>query len=201
MVFERPEDGSDPAAVAALRMEAFAPVGGSRWTLVARPGRVDAVVPPERVFAVGQRLAEFTDRVLGVAVSLEEVAALLVGTGVPLRAEPTARPAEEGGAVRLGRGEILWWDLAADGRPLRRVAASGYGAAYPDDWKREGRQVPRRMEVYSSDVRAELTVEELRVNAELHPEAFDLRVPERFQRVSVRDLTRAMRRSPPPRGR
>ncbi len=195
VVFQRPEDGSDAAAVASLRMEAFAPVGGARWTLVASPGRANAVVPSERAFGEASDLAEFTLPLLGVPVGVEQVAALLVGTGVPLRSATAARPSADGGAVVLDQGEILWWDHGADAAQLRRVATPEYGAAYPDEWRRDGRQVPRRIEVFSTEVRAELTVEELRVNAELHPESFELRAPAEFRRLGVRELTGAMRLS------
>ena len=69
VVFERPPERGDPGAVAALRLELFGPVGGPRWTLVAQPGRVRAVVPAERATCrEGADIRQFIEPLLGVPV-------------------------------------------------------------------------------------------------------------------------------------
>ncbi len=191
-VFARREGRSASAAVEALRMEAFAPVGGSRWSLVARPGRVRVVAASEQAFAEGQDLTEFSDPVLGIPVGIEEVAALLAGIGAPVGAATSARPTGEGGAMRLDSGPILWWDRSGGAPQVRRVAASRYRATYPGDWRSGNRQVPRQIELSAGGMEATLRVEELRVNAQLHPEAFELRTPRGFRQVSVRELARSL---------
>ncbi len=173
-------------------MEAFAPVGGSRWSLVARPGRVRVVAPSERAFAEGRDLTEFSEPVLGVSVGIEEVVALLVGIGAPVGDPTLARPVGGGGAMRLAAGPVLWWDRSAAAPQVRRVEGARYRATYAGDWRSEGRQVPRRFEVSSSGVEATLEVEELRVNAELHPEAFRLQAVPGFRQVTIRELARSL---------
>lgn len=194
VVFERPEGAEDPAAVAALRMELYSPVGGSRWTLVAEPGQVRVVVPGERAFAEGTELRQFTEPLLGVSVGLRQVAALLVGTGVPIGPGVAALPGPDGGAAVLDGGDRIWWDGAeGDAVQVRRVAAAGYKARYPDDYRRKGRQVPRTVDIESDRVRATLRVEELEVNSRLHSDSFRLTTPAGFRRAEVRELSGAMR--------
>ena len=196
VVFERPLERGDPGAVAALRLELFGPVGGPRWTLVAQPGRVRAVVPAERATAEGADIRQFIEPLLGVPVGLEQVAALVVGTGVPIRGAASARPAPRGPSAILEGGEQIWWESAGDGAmQVRRATAAGYEARYPGTLRRERRQVPRTMEIETGPVTATLTVEELRVNAVLHPDSFRLRIPSGFREVGVSELGAAMRLS------
>lgn len=196
VIFERPDEGGDAnaGAVASLRMELFGPVGGARWTLVAALGRVGVVVPGERAFAEGSELGEFTEALLGVSVGLEGVAALLVGSGIPIPAGAAARPNPRGGSAVLDSGEEIRWDTRGDGpAQVVRAAAAEYEARYPDSWRRDGKRVPRRVEVVSGQVSARLEVEELEVNTRLHPDSFRLRTPAGFRRAAIRDLGRAMR--------
>lgn len=193
VVFARPAERGDPRAVAALRLELFAPVGGSRWTLVARPGQARLVVPAERAFAEGDELQEFTGPLLGVPVGLEAIAALLVGSGAPVTGEEEVRSRPPGGSVVLDGGTEVWWDSSEPGAQVRRVVTPRFEARYPDDYRRRGRQVPRRVQVFSDQVRATLTVEELEVNASLHPDSFDVRTPAGYRRAEIRELSRASR--------
>ena len=78
---------------------------------------------------------------------------------------------------------------------VRRATAAGYEARYPGTLRRERRQVPRTMEIETGPVTATLTVEELRVNAVLHPDSFRLRIPSGFREVGVSELGAAMRLS------
>lgn len=191
VVFVRPSGGADPEAVEAMRLELFAPVGGSRWTLIAGPGAVRLVVPRERAFAEGEELAEFTGPLLGVSVGREQIAALLVGSGVPIGGSENLRSLPASGSAVLATGAEIWWDDPADGGQVRRVVAPGYEARYPGQYRRRGRQVPRRVEVDSDRLRATLTIEELEVNTSLHPDSFEVRTPAGYRRAEVRELSRA----------
>ena len=193
VVFARPSGGADPEAVEALRLELFAPVGGSRWTLIANPGEVRLVVPRERAFAEGEELEEFTGPLLGVSVGREAIAALLVGSGTPIGGSESLRSLPANGSAVLGNGAEIWWDDPAEGGQVRRFVAPGYEARYPGRYRRQGRQVPRRVEVASEATRATLTVEELEVNTSLHPDSFQVRTPPGYRRAEVRDLSRASR--------
>ena len=193
VVFARPPRGAEPEAVEAMRLELFAPVGGSRWTLVATPGEVRLVVPGERAFAEGEELEEFTGPLLGVSVGREQIAALLVGSGAPIGGPENLRSLPAHGSAVLGNGTEIWWDDPADGGQVRRVVAPGYEARYPGRYRRQGRQVPRLVEVASEATRATLTVEELQVNASLHPDSFEVRTPAGYRRAEVRELSRSSR--------
>ena len=193
VVFARPSDGADPEAVEAMRLELFAPVGGSRWTVVAHPGEARLVVPAERAFAEGTELEEFTGPLLGVFVGREAIAALLVGSGAPLGGPENLRSLPANGSAVLANGVEIWWDGPANGGQVRRVVAPGYEARYPGRYRRHGRQVPRRVEIASDRIRATLTVEELEVNTELHPDSFRVRTPPGYRKVQVRELGRASR--------
>ena len=193
VVFVRPSGGLDPEAVEAMRLELFAPVGGSRWTLIASPGDVRLVVPAERAFAEGKELEEFTGPLLGVSVGREQIAALLVGSGAPIGGPENLRSLPANGSAVLGNGAEIWWDEPADGGQVRRVVAPGYEARYPGRYRRQGRQVPRLVEVESDRLRATLTVEELEVNASLHPDSFEVRTPAGYRRAEVRELSRSSR--------
>lgn len=203
VVFARPEADSPPAdesgpppgggAVEAMRISAFGPVGGARWSLVARPGRVEAVAPGERVFAVGAALREFTEPLFGVAVGLEEVGAALAGSGVPIPAGAEGVPAEDGARLAGGGGSLRWAPVpvgaaheGSDSSSPRviRAAAPGYEVRYPDRAD-SGRQVPRRIEIGAPGVEATLRVEELRINARLHPDSFRLPDTAGLRRLSV----------------
>ena len=191
VVFARPPRGADPEAVEAMRLELFAPVGGSRWTLVASPGEARLVVPAERAFAEGEDLEEFTGPLLGVSVGREAIAALLVGSGVPVGGPENFRSLPGNGSAVLGDGAEIWWDDPAEGGQVRRVVAPGYEARYPGGYRRQGRQVPRLVEVESDRLRATLTIEELEVNTSLHPDSFQVRTPPGYRRADVRALSRA----------
>ncbi len=193
MVFARPAERADPEAVDALRLELFAPVGGSRWTLVAGPGHTRLVVPGERAFAEGTELEEFTGPLLGVAVGLDQIAALLVGSGTPIGGQEGIRSRPAGGSVVLDNGAEVWWDGSGPDAQVRRVSTRGYEARYPGDYRRQGRQVPRRVQVASDQVQATLTVEELEVNASLHADSFRVRTPAGYRRAQIRELSRASR--------
>ncbi len=193
VVFARPSGGQDPEAVEAMRLELFAPVGGSRWTLVASPGEARLVVPGERAFAEGKELEEFTGPLLGVAVGREAIAALLVGSGAPVGGSENLRSLPANGSAVLGNGAEIWWDDPAEGGQVRRVVAPGYEARYPGRYRRQGRQVPRLVEVESERTRATLTIEELEVNTSLHPDSFEVRTPPGYRRAEVRELSRASR--------
>lgn len=214
VLFERPPAGSpggaeEAAAVAALRISAFAPVGGVRWSLVARPGSVRAVAPAARVFAEGSDLRVFTEPLFGLPVGLREVAAVVSGSGVPLSPvppvgtavptpapTPAPTPTADGGA-RLPSGAEIWWAPpsagAGDAARVRRARGADYEVRYPEAASGSGRPPPRRLEIEGERVRARLTVEELQVNARLHPDSFRLPVPDGFRRRSVRGFLEAMR--------
>ena len=191
VVFVRPSGGPNPEAVEALRLELFGPVGGSRWTLVAGPEAVRLVVPAERAFAEGEELEEFTGPLFGVSVGRTQIAALLVGSGAPIGGAGNLRSLPASGSAVLANGTEIWWDGALAGAQVRRVVTTGYEARYPGDYRRRRRQVPRRVEVASEDMRATLTVEELEVNAALHPDSFRVRTPPGYRRAGVRELSRA----------
>ena len=199
VVFERPPGGPDAASgsggIVALRISAFAPVGGVRWSLVARPGVVVAVVPSERAFASGSELRDFTEAFLGVRGGLEEVAAMVSGSGVPIAPRVIPEPAP-GGGFSLPGGAVLWWD-SEDPAPqsIRAAAGDGYEVRYPEPFLAKGQQVPRRIRIFADGVEAELAVEELELNTELHPEAFEVRIPEGFRRSFPSALAAALRPS------
>lgn len=202
VVFARREGDSAPAAapgrpsgggaVEAMRISAFGPVGGARWSLVARPGRVEAVAPGARVFTVGKALREFTEPLFGAAVGLEEVGAALSGSGIPIPPGAEGVPAE-GGARLVGGGGSLRWapvpvgpaEEGADSPPrVVRAAAPGYEVRYPDRADSD-RQAPRRIGIAAPGVEATLRVEELRINARLHPDSFRLPDTAGLRRLSV----------------
>ena len=191
VVFARPPRGAEPEAIEAMRLELFAPVGGSRWTLVASPGEARLVVPGERAFAEGKELEEFTGPLLGVSVGREAIAALLVGSGAPVGGADNLRSLPANGSAVLDTGAEIWWDDPAEGGQVRRVVAPDYEARYPGRYRRHGRQVPRLVEVESDRLRATLTIEELAVNTSLHPDSFRVRTPPGYRRADVRELSRA----------
>ncbi len=193
VVFARPAEGSEPEAVEAMRLELFAPVGGSRWTVVAGPDQVRLVVPAEEAFADGTELREFTGSLLGVPVGIEQVAALLIGSGAPVGGSENLRSLPVGGSVVLKNGAEIWWNGSEPGAQVRRVVASGYEVRYPGRERRQGRQVPRRIEVASDRVRATLTIEELEVNTSLHPDSFSVQTPPEYRRAEIRELGRTSR--------
>ncbi len=208
ILFERPAPGppgaGDPSAVAALRISAYAPVGGARWSLVARPDGVRAVAPAARVFAEGADLRAFTEPLFGLPVGLREVGAIVSGVGLPLSGTepPGAEPTPDGGA-RLPAGGRLWWaewPAGAGSAPpasrVTRAVGDGYEVRYPEAAAAGARRPPRSIEVRGDRVGARLTVEELEVNARLHPDSFRLPAGEGFRRRSVPEFLDAVRRRP-----
>ena len=208
ILFERPAPGppgaGDPSAVAALRISAYAPVGGAHWSLVARPDGVRAVAPAARVFAEGADLRAFTEPLFGLPVGLREVGAIVSGVGLPLSGTepPGAEPTPDGGA-RLPAGGRLWWaewPAGAGSAPpasrVTRAVGDGYEVRYPEAASAGARRPPRSIEVRGDRVGARLTVEELEVNARLHPDSFRLPAGEGFRRRSVPEFLDAVRRRP-----
>ena len=190
VVFEREGTSAPPDAVAALRMEAYGPVGGSRWTLVAAPQRVTAVVRARQAFAEGRTLSPFVRELLGAPLGMEEVAALLVGTGVPVPPAAAARPGPEGVSVQLPQGARIWWSRdPASGKPrVERAAAAAWQVRYPENQPLRKGRVPRRIEIVTARISAAFTVEELRLNAALHPDSFVVQVPPGFRQVPAASL-------------
>lgn len=188
---DAPGRPAEAGAVEAMRISAFGPVGGARWSLVARPGRVEAVAPGERVFAAGADLREFTEPLFGAAVGLEEAGAALSGSGIPIPPGAEGVPAK-GGARLAGGGSLRWSPVpggaaeeGSDSSPrVVRAIAPGYEVRYPDRAE-SNRQVPRRIEIAAPGVEATLRVEELRINARLHPDSFLLPDTVGLRRLSV----------------
>ena len=193
VVFVRPSSGADPEAVEAMRLELFAPVGGSRWTLVASPGEVRLVVPRERAFAEGEELEEFTGPLLGVSVGREAIAALLVGSGVPIGGSENLRSLPANGSAVLGSGAAILVGRSGRRRPgaegrgprlrgslSRPLPAAGTPGATP------GRGRVRAYARHPDDRGTE-------VNTSLHPDSFEARTPPGYRRAEVRELSQASR--------
>ena len=195
-VFERDGTSPSPKAVTALRLEAYGPVGGSRWTLVAGASRVRAVVRARKAFAEGSALAPFALELLGVPLGMEEVVSLLVGTGVPIPPDFSVLPGTDGQSAVLGDGDRIWWEAGPSGNlRVRRARGAGYEARYPTEGRLGDRPVPRRLEVITPPLTVRFLVEELSVNAALHPDSFVVRIPPGFRRVSVVELAGAVKLS------
>ncbi len=190
LVFERPEDAPDRAAVERLRMELFGAMGGARWVLVAGPGGVTAIAPSKRAFARDTGLGAFTGSLIGVAVNARDVAAMLSGVGVPLRGNDRFRWNEGDGGIELDGGSRILWDGERVARAVAVRPGTPRRVHYEVHYPRGSRWPPREFEVRSPRVTASFVVTEIQVNAELHPDSFELDIPDGFREVAASALAR-----------
>lgn len=177
VIFERP---------ASLRVELLGAFGSTRWSAVATGDGITVVFPGRREFVEESDSADIVGRLLGIRLSPEEVMALLSGVGTPV--EAGAREGfrqAEATVLMLSTGERL--ELDEQGQ-VRRVQTSAYRASYPTDWKRDRRQIPDRFRIETDQLTANLTADDVDVNVELDPEAFDVEIPEGSVRLRPSDV-------------
>ncbi len=199
VVFDQGDQTISRRSPARLRLEAYGPVGGARWILVARrspsedPGSgsgeaVRVVSAANRVYAEGTTLARFTEELLGIPLAMDDIAAVVVGTGVPIPEGPV-RPDPNGMAMVLPGGARIWWGLDDGGRPgVARARKGEYEVRYPNPARSGAGTVPRLVEVTAETIEARLAVEELQVNAALHPDSFAVRISSGYRRLTAAEF-------------
>jgi hypothetical protein len=178
VVFERPHH---------LRVDLLGAFGAARWSVVATDEGIRVVFPGPRQYVEEKDTADVVGRLLGVRLDVNEMMALLSGSGIPLEGEPVSA-FRQGPVtvVSLNGGERL--ELSEEGQ-ITSVQTSRYRVGYPSSWKRRRRHVPDTIRLETDVLTVTLTPEDVDVNVRVDPEAFVVEIPEGAERLRPSDIS------------
>ncbi len=170
-----------------FRLEFLAPVGGPRAIIASDGKSLQAVFPPQRMFAQAPATAEKMEMLLGLPLGPEEFLGLLIGS--PSNPETGPRPRPGGGSVQL----VYEFDESGRARQaqVKVTDAAGtvslYTVEYLDPWAGPWGLQARQIRLRHAD--RGLTLR-LKSASRKHPtpEAFQVRVPVRFEEVPLHQL-------------
>jgi hypothetical protein len=161
--------------------------GATRWSVVATDEGIRVVFPGPRQYVEEKDTADVVGRLLGVPLDVNEMMALLSGSGIPLESEPVSA-FRQGPVtvVSLNGGERL--ELSEEGQ-ITSVQTSRYRVGYPSSWKRRRRHVPDTIRLETDVLTVTLTPEDVDVNVSVDPEAFVVEIPEGAERLRPSDIS------------
>jgi len=166
-----------------LHVELLAgPFESSQWTAVAKEGEITVVFPSRREWVRESHVAAAVDTLLGVELEVEDVQALLSGTGLR-RSLLQASHAEREGP--LSRVALLEGELTLQASQVLEAKTPKYRIRYPSRWKSEGRAVPDRIEIWTKELEASLLVEDADVNVAIDASVFEPVIPEGSRQVEL----------------
>jgi hypothetical protein len=169
----------------AARLEGVAPFGPAVFILVARQEAATLLLPRDRGVVTGATVSAVLERLTGLALGAGEL--LRVLSGCPGR-DPTGGRRYPGG----------WQSVTVDGNRTivmrRQSGAWAVVAADADDWQADYADVlngfPRTIRLRSRDGRVDLTarVQQLEVNTEIPPAAWEVAIPPDTRSLTLDDL-------------
>jgi outer membrane biogenesis lipoprotein LolB len=164
------------ASPAALRVEAVAPFGQPFFILAGRENRATLFLPRDEQVLKDAPVSEVLERLTGLALSAADLRLILTGC-LSESASPTDGRAYSGDwrAVDVGQG-ITAFLRAVDGVPA--VVAADHGDWHVDyGMHRNG--VPREVRIRrrAGDVDMRAALEQVEINTEIDPRAFEVAPP------------------------
>ncbi len=176
LVFERPDR---------MRVELLGAFGSTRWITVATGEEILVYIPSRRQFLKDTDVARVVGALLGVALSTQEIMAMLSGNGLPLKSRRAQRAFRRGESTRI---EIDGGSLEIEEGQVRVATGSNYRVSYPTRWKDSGRQVPDLINLETGELQASLKIEDLDVNIPLKPEVFRVVLPDDAERLELHQI-------------
>lgn len=176
LVFERPDR---------IRVELLGAFGATRWIAVASSHDITVVFPGRDEFLREERVEDVVGALMGVRLRPREVIAILTGTGFPLESHDPVFASRRGARLEVDLGGSF---LELERGQVRRARDPRYEVRYPEDWREQGRQVPYHIDISTETLEARLRLETIDVNIPLHPEAFEVRLPEEGTRLRLEEI-------------
>jgi hypothetical protein len=172
----------------AVRLEAVAPFGAPFFILAGRAERATLVLPRERRVLKDTGVAEVLERITGLALGADDLRLILSGCLVD-KAAPSDGRQWGGGwrAVTIGPERIAY--LRVQNGQLVLTAAD-YGPWHVDYAAHAG-GFPRLVRVRrAGDTRIDITarVEQLEVNTQINPRAWDVAIPSDADPMTLDEL-------------
>jgi len=183
--FERPS---------AMRLEAVAPFGPPVFILVSRAGTASLLLPRENRLLADAAPASVIEALTGVAVTPDDLLAILSGCGT-IRSEAVAARTYSGdwAAVDMANGATAYLRRRRDGWRVVAGVSGRLGVEYAD----EGGALPTIARLRVTDEHGEITTDlkirlsQVETNRSINPAAFSLRVPDRAVPLTLDELRRA----------
>jgi hypothetical protein len=184
-----------------VRLEAPAPFGAPFFILAGRAERATLVLPRERRVLNDTPVAAVLERLTGLSLGADDLRLIVSGCLVD-RAMPSDGRQWPGGwqAVTIGPERVAYL-RTVQGRPL--LVAADYGPWHVD-YSQHANGFPRQVRVRrAGDATVDITarVEQLEVNTQINPRAWEVAVPSDADPMTLEDLRSiaplADRKSPP----
>ena len=168
-----------------VRLEAPAPFGAPFFILAGRAEKATLVLPRERRVLQGTSVAAVLERLTGLSLGADDLRLIVSGCLVD-RATPADGRQWPGGwqAVTIGPERVAYL-RTVQGRPT--LIAADYGPWHVDYSQHAG-GFPRRVRVRRDTVDITARVEQLEVNTQINPRAWDVDVPSDADPMTLDDL-------------
>ena len=180
----------------AVRLEGLAPFGAPVFVLAAQPGSAVLLLPRETAVARGTSALELLDAVVGVALTPQDLLAMVSGCGVA-EWSVSGGATFSGGWTRLDldQARTLWLRTAADGTPLLVAAHDGrWRIEYTRtsaDWPTAIRLRAAGSGGESSRTDAILALDAPEAMARLPEGALEVEIPDGAREVALADLRKS----------
>lgn len=176
------------AAPASLRFEAVAPFGQPFFILAGHDGRATLLLPRDDMVLADAQVPDVLERLTGLRLGALDLRLLLTGClALPASPRSPVLYARDWQSVVVG-AETLAYLRTVDGRP--RVVAADDGAwrvdyaQFQNDWPRQV-----RIRSVASDVDLTAAIEDLSINTDIDPRAFEVVVPPGAAPITLDHLT------------
>ena len=168
-----------------VRLEAPAPFGAPFFILAGRAENATLVLPRERRVLKDTSVAAVLERLTGLALGADDLRLIVSGCLVD-RATPSDGRQWPGGwqAVTIGPERVAYL-RTVQGRPT--LVAADYGPWHVD-YSQHANGFPRVVRVRRDTVDITARVEQLEVNTQINPRAWDVDVPSDADPMTLDDL-------------
>jgi hypothetical protein len=168
-----------------VRLEAPAPFGAPFFILAGRAEQATLVLPRERRVLQGTSVAAVLERLTGLSLGADDLRLIVSGCLVD-RAAPANGRQWPGGwqAVTIGPERVAYL-RTVQGRPT--LVAADYGPWHVD-YSRHANGFPRVVRVRRDTVDITARVEQLEVNTQINPRAWEVDVPSDADPMTLDDL-------------
>ncbi|HUE84550.1 MAG TPA: hypothetical protein VMO26_00585 [Vicinamibacterales bacterium] len=175
------------AAPASVRFEAVAPFGQPVFILAGTGGRATLLLPRDNMVLTDAPVPDVLERLTGLRLGPVDLRLLLTGClALPASPRTGLLYARDWQSVVVGAGTVAYL-RTIDGRPRIVAADSGEWrvdyAQYQNDWPRQV-----RLRTVAGDVDITAVLEDIAINTEIDPRAFEVTVPAGAEPITLNHL-------------